>query len=159
MKLQEWLSKYEAAHYLSQKIVDPQRWGLGEASIKEKDVLRYALEGHLRLVVYVPVGLKDIEGRSLEEGLWDLVIEGERGKPGRQQIRRHYDPNVSVEEIDGAWVERDGCQRQLEPVRSSDEGGFAASSAFSTGCVLGVSRKRLDDLSDKLLENRSMPPA
>ena len=140
--LKDWYDIYEASDELSQKIPKLRNRHPSE----ERDVLRYALDGHLPLVLNLPTGTEDREGRPMEGGLWDLLIEGERGKPGRQQVEHKHNPRVSLSGITGAWVERDGVQRQLRPEGYPNR----SYSAFSQGCVLGVRRKDLADLAEKL---------
>ena len=84
-----------------------------------------------------------------------MLIEGERGIPGRQQIEHDYHnqaqlPFIDITGIDGAWVKRDKVQCQLEPVRSSTGIYPTSPAALSSGCVLGVLRKALDDLAEKM---------
>ena len=89
-----------------------------------------------------------------------MLIEGERGKPGRQEIDHECNPDINVEGIDGAWVEREVAgkrtQRQLAPVESESGIYPTAASAFPRGYVLGVRRKDLDDLAENL--KAQMPP-
>ena len=141
--LKDWYDIYEASDELSQKIPKLRR---RMHPSEERDVLRYALDGHLPLVLNLPTGTNDRQGLELEGGLWDLLIEGERGKPGRQEVEHKHDPRVSLKGITGAWVERDGVQRQLRPQ------GWPNSSygAFHEGCILGVRRKDLADLAEQL---------
>ena len=131
-------------------------------SLSHADVLRFALEEHLPLVVNVPTGTRqkvpigyNLGTPTIEAGLWDLLIEGERGIPGRQQIEHDYHnqaqlPFIDITGIDGAWVKRDKVQCQLEPMRSSTGIYSTSPSALSSGCVLGVLRKALDDLAEKM---------
>ena len=127
-KLREWLTISEAARYLSSVIGErPQSaQGVGEA-----DVLRLALDGHLKLSVSLPTGTKgcvkggaDVTTRptSMEriEGLWNLLMVG----AGKQQVEHDHHfradlPFISVEGITGAWVERAGVQRLVSIPRQS----------------------------------------
>ena len=57
-----------------------------------------------------------------------------------QQVEYDYHvradlPSINMDGITGAWVERDGDRRQLEPMSGSP------GSAFSAGCVLAVRRE------------------
>ena len=148
--LHKWLAieNGDATRYLSEQ---------SGQSVSHAVVYLCALEGHLPLVVDVPTGMKSKKtvagayGGDLEGGLWDLLMEGERGKPGRQQIEHDYHnqaqlPSIDIMGIDGAWVERDGVQRQLEPVRAFSGGYARPPSAISQGCVLGVRREAVDAL-------------
>ena len=60
LALQGWLNMYEAAQYLSQKIP--------KLRTEEHDVLRYALDGHLPLVLNLPTGTNDRQDLELEGG-------------------------------------------------------------------------------------------
>jgi len=147
MTFDKWASKtfltiHEAADYLSVKSGESQD-GLNPNRILGADVLRSALDGNLRLVVDVQTGTEDGEGRPIEAGLWDLPLEG----AGRQQVE--YDwrlyaslSRINMDGIAGAVVERDGVQRQLDPIANLP-------SAIGAGCVLGVRREALDTLLKK----------
>ncbi len=152
--LRKWLAidNGDATRYLSEQ---------SGQSVSHATVYLLVLEGHLPLVVYVPTGMKGKQSdpflgvRELEGGLWDLLMEGERGKPGRQQIEHDYHnqaqlPSIDVMGIDGAWVERKirghVHQCQLEPVKAFSGGYSRPPSALSPGCVLGVRQEALDAL-------------
>ena len=126
----EWLTIDQAVNYLSAKSRESQDL-MNPNRIRGVDVLRSALDGNLRLVVDVPTGTEDGEGRPIEAGLWDLPLEG----AGRQQVE--YDWRVraglapsNIDGITGAWLERDGVRRQLVPLSYSP-------SALCVGCVWG----------------------
>jgi hypothetical protein len=140
LALQEWLNMYEAAQYLSQKIPKLRAEG--------RDVLRYALDGHLPLVLNLPTGTNDRQGLELEGGLWDLLTEGERGKPGRQQVEYEHNQHVSLKGITGAWVGRSGAERQLRPAAGYPE--ESCYGAIPAGCVIGARKSALDRLTKKL---------
>ena len=80
-----YLTIDEAARYLKDKRGEDVRW---------THVFRLALDGHLPLVVEIPVSTpvygppnKDWIGLTIE-GVWDLVMEGEQGKQARRWIER-----------------------------------------------------------------------
>jgi hypothetical protein len=140
-ELKDFLTIDQAVDYLSvkggqsQDLINPNR-------VRGVDVLRLALDGRLPLVVDVPTGTEDSEGRSIEAGLWDLPIE----QAAKQQIEydwrlRDGSDSRNTDGIEGAWVERGKDRRQLEPVRD-----FGSSSAFGLGCILGVRKEALDAL-------------
>ena len=151
MTFDKWASRTfltigEAVDYLSvrggesQDLLNPNR-------IRGADVLRFALAGSLPLAVDVPTGTQDGEGRAIEAGIWDLPLEGERGTPGRQQVEHDCHvvaglPEIKLDGVEGAWIARDGVQRQLEPIVNWP-------SAIGEGCVLGARRAALDALLSK----------
>ena len=141
LALQTWLNMSEAAQYLSQKIP--------KLRAEKNAVLRYALDGHLPLVLNLPTGTNDRQGLELEGGLWDLLTEGERGKPGRQQVEYEHNQHVPLKGITGAWVGRSGDERQLRPA------GYPSSSygAIPAGCVIGARKSALDRLAKKLAKD------
>ena len=152
MDFDKWASKTfltigEAVNYLSEKRVETQDL-MNPNRIRGADVLRFALDGDLPLVVDVPTGTEDGEGRAIEAGIWDLPLEG----AGRQQIEYNWRVRAGLAPSDivgitGAWLERDGVQRQLEPIANRP-------SAIGASCVLGCEREALDAfLAEK------MPPA
>ena len=170
MNFDKWASKTfltigETVDYLSAKSRESQDLATRNR-VQAADVLRFAIDGYLPLAVDVPTGTKSkryvtggYRGGDLEGGLWDLLMEGERGTPGRQQIEHDYHhqaqlPSIDITGIDGAWVEREVrgrvIQRQLEPVKAFSGGYARQPSALSPGCVLGVRRKDLLDLAEKL---------
>tara|TARA_B100001123_G_scaffold439303_1_gene575896 strand:- start:4588 stop:5511 length:924 start_codon:yes stop_codon:yes gene_type:complete len=135
---------YEVALYLSQDSTE---------RVSENDVIGFVLEGHLPLVVYCPTGTRQYRGSSfagshithptVEEGLWDVVLEGERGAPARQYLE-HLRTNL-VRDAVGAWISRPSAThksgvdyRQLDPVT----GMFPL--AFPAGCVLGIRTQAID---------------
>ena len=109
-KLREWLTISEAARYLSSVIGErPQSaQGVGEA-----DVLRLALDGHLKLSVSLPTGTKGCVSMERIEGLWN------GWGLGNSRTSRADLPFISVEGITGAWVERAGVQRLVSIPRQS----------------------------------------
>ena len=147
--LKEWLTITEAEKYLLDK---------SGRLYRLFDIYGFSLEGHLPLVVNVPTGAKSKRhstgGRGLdfEGGRWDLLMEGERGKPGRRQVEHLRNQDIDIEGIDGAWVEREVAgkrvQRQLQPTRAAAP--FTWHSAFPNGCVLEARKKDLDALLAKL---------
>ena len=58
-KFKSWLDKYEAAQELSEKT---------GTKFSHADVLRFALDRGLRLVVYVPTGMRGKHGWNLSMG-------------------------------------------------------------------------------------------
>ena len=102
---------HDASNYLSEES-DGENW-------HPYDVLRFALEGRLALVLDIAPGTKDVEGRPIERGPWDLPMEG----AARQQVDHDYRlfarlSPINIDGIEGAWVERDGDRRQLDPMSS-----------------------------------------
>ena len=65
----------KAVDYLSDKSGESQD-GLNPNRIRMADLYLFARQKQLPLVVKVPPGTKDGEGRPIEEGLWDLPMEG-----------------------------------------------------------------------------------
>jgi len=135
---------YEVALYLSQDSTE---------RVSENDVIGFVLEGHLPLVVYCPTATREYKGSSfsgsyithptVEEGLWDVVLEGERGAPARQYLEHLRTPQVC--DAVGAWISRPSAThksgfdyRQLEPVT----GMFPL--AFPAECVLGIRPQAID---------------
>lgn len=141
--------------------------------------MRLALDGHLPLVVEVPVSTQVLEPpnkdglRPTIEGLWDLVMEGEQGIYARQEVeslyRRHSDlppvpqqphhPNLPA----GAWVERDGDRHQLDPYSHLPElvYNFMALDAYKKtnpalphGCIIGVREEALEALLVKEVSSK-----
>ena len=155
LALRQWLRMYEASHYLTSKL-DCGPYG-SENGISERDVLDFALAGCFLLTLDIPPSTTDKRGVELEDGYWDLLMKGSRGKPGRRQVKLQVGPPVSVKGIDGAWVARkiagERVVRQLRP----QAGPGAFSSAFPEGCALGVRTKALNDFVKKQLKGQ-MPP-
>jgi len=104
LAVRPWLRTYEAAHYLTSKL-DCGPYG-SENGISEPDVLDFALAGYFLLTLDIPPSTTDKRGVELEDGYWDLLMNGPRGKPGRRQVKLQVGPPVSVKGIDGAWVAR-----------------------------------------------------
>ena len=132
----DWRDKHEAALELSEKT------GI---ELSSADALRCALDRGVPFVVNVPSGTKDRQSRPMERGLWKLMTEGALGEPGRLQVEHEINPPLWVESIDGAWVERDGVQRQLPPQRLFP-------SAIPEGCTLGFRREVVEDLAETLIK-------
>ena len=157
MTFDKWASRTfltigEAVVYLSEKSGESQDFGNRNRRVRAADVLRFALDGSLPLAVDVPTLTQDLEGLIIEAGIWTLVMEGERATPARRQIEYDYHvadhlSRINIDGIEGAWIARDGVQRQLEPIANQP-------SAIGAGCVLGARREALDAL---LAEK--MPPA
>ena len=140
----------KAVDYLSDKSGESQD-GLNPNRIRMADLYLFARQKQLPLVVKVPPGTKDGEGRPIEEGLWDLPMEG----AAKQQVEYDYHvranlPSINMDGITGAWVERKGDRRQLAPKRRTR-------SAFSEGCVLAVRREALDALLAAKMPTPSAP--
>ena len=153
------LKKYwtidEAAQRLSEN---------SDESVSAKDVIGFVLDGHLPLVVYCPTGTRQprlgsgfpFSNPTVEEGLWDVELEGERGAPARQHLEHLRNTSVSLDGVKGAWVKRaddrfkSGYQyQQLEPLRFVSGIYPTYPSAFPRGCELGVRREALDALLSK----------
>ena len=75
--LTAWYPLEEAAVCLSDR---------AGVKIHRHDLLGAAFTTRLPLVVCVPSGTKDSEGRPIDEGLWDLLLEGSWGQQARQQF-------------------------------------------------------------------------
>ena len=91
-------------------------------------VFRFALEGRLPIVVSLPNGATDAEGRPMEPGLWDVEVKG--GTKREFEYHRERSLNQPLPEIDGiegVWVRRDNDRRQLEP----QKGGLALANSPS----------------------------
>ena len=143
-ELKDFLTINQAVDYLSEKGGQSQDL-MNRNRVRGADVLRLALDGRLPLVVDVPTGTEDSEGRSIEAGLWDLPID----QAAKQQIEyewrlREGSDFSNTDGIEGAWVERGKDRRQLVP-----ESCPGASSAFGRGCILGVRKAALDALLGK----------
>lgn len=152
-KLREWLTISQAAEYLSSKIDD---------DVSEADILRLGLDGQLKLSVNLPSGTKgwfhregtDTSTRPTSmtriDGLWDLLMTG----AGKQQVEHdyHYKAHLPYVSLDGAgaWVERAGERRQLEPYRGSTGISTRAASALSESGVLAVRVSALDELAAQM---------
>jgi hypothetical protein len=158
-KLREWLTIDQAAQYLSSAIDD---------EVSQADILRLGLDGHLRLSVHLPSDTKgwfhpdnvDTTTRPTSmtriEGLWDVLIVG----AGKRQIEHDYHfladlPFISIDGIAGAWVERDGERRQLEPFRGSTGLSTRPPSAFSESGVLAVRVSELESFATRVSSDTS----
>jgi hypothetical protein len=142
--IQKWLSLFRAAQYVSEKLGHPY---------SEPDLLEIALAGRIPLALNIPPGMRDKQGRALKDGPWDLLIRGQRGKPGKQQVMHQLDNSVSVNRIDGAWVMRKSAgsraARQLQPQTEISSGEFSFPSAFPKGAALGVRTMALNAFAKK----------
>jgi hypothetical protein len=146
--MQKWLPLFRAALYVSKKIGHPHD---SDKGISETDLLELALAGRIPLTLNIPPAMKDKQGRVLKDGPWDLLVRGQRGKTGKQQVMHQLDRSVSVKGIDGAWVMRKStgsrAARQLQP---KGRGAGELPSAFPEGCALGVRTRALNDLAKNL---------
>ena len=110
-ELKDFLTIGEVAQRLSEKA--------GE-KVERADVLSYALNGYLPLAMDIATNTKDVEGRPLERGVWDLVMEGEQGKNAKRQIEHDHRLLVNranmmdLKGLQGAWVARGDDRRQLD---------------------------------------------
>ena len=95
LALRQWLPMYEASHYLTSKL-NCGPYG-SENAISGRDVLDLALAGRVPLTLNIPPGMKDKQGRELEDGLWDLLMKRERGKPGRRQVKHQLNQKCQRE--------------------------------------------------------------
>ena len=143
------------------------------ANIHRHDLLGAALATRLPLVVCVPNGTTDSEGQPIDDGLWDLLVEGSRGRPARQQLAYEISPDipnsharrregrlgssiyVQPQHVDGMWVEKDGQYRQLRPagypvagVQNTRRGLVLTYASQESQCVLGVLETVLDDFAE-----------
>jgi len=99
------------------------------------DVLSLALDGHLPLVVkispktYVYGEAKDGSHLTIE-GIWSLVMEGERGSNARRSIDRDYRRLADLPPADRnqRWVSDQPVSRHLDriPVSALDMGSRSA---------------------------------
>ena len=100
--------------------------------VKETDVLRQAIDGHLTLSVWfaAPAEIQPAPKSSFDraetiEGLWDLVMAG----TGKLEIERRFHelsngPNISIKQSEGAWVVMDGVRHELIAERILGKGCF-----------------------------------
>jgi hypothetical protein len=159
----EYLTIDEAARYLKEKRGEDVRW---------THVFRLALDGHLPLVVRIPVstpvwGPSNKDGiKPTIEGVWGLVMEGDQGKHARRWIERLYRGLADLppvprlpSESDGAWVERDGDRHKLDPycylpqaladnVVALDQ-YQKTNPALPHGCILGARAEAVEALLAK----------
>ncbi len=141
--LTAWYPLEEAAVCLSDR---------AGVKIHRHDLLGAAFTTRLPLVVCVPSGTKDSEGRPIDEGLWDLLLEGSWGQQARQQFAHEISSVDSIANVDGMWVEKGGKRRQLRPAGYPD----TRHGVIPDECVLGVLETVLDDFSEKL--KHKLPP-
>ena len=131
--------------------------------VEKADVLSYALHGYLPLALDIATNTKDVEGRPLERGVWDLVMEGEQGNNSKRQVEHDHRLLVNrankmdLKSLQGAWVSRGDDRRQLDS-RWGDwwESPEAPGIAYPRGTMLGVRREALDALAEKLLNLPSL---
>ena len=146
-KFRSWWTEHEAAEQISAKT---------GTTLTSAEVLRCALDRGVRFVVFVPNGTKARDGwRPIESGVWELITEGTFGEPGRHSIERAINFDISMDDVDGAWVERDGVRHQLAPPTFI--------SAFPAGCTLGLRKQDAEDLAEtlnkELAEEKPTPAA
>ena len=123
-------------------------------SVHRYDLLGAALSTRLPLVVCVPSGTTDSEGQPIDEGLWDLLVEGSRGQPARRQLAHEISPGIST--VDSMWVEKDGQYRQLRLSAMQPTKCFPTA-GYPDAYVLGVLATVLDDFAGTL-EDDKLPP-
>jgi len=149
------LKKYWTIDEVAQRLSENS-----DESVSREEVLGFALDGHLPLVVYCPTGTRlnsnPFRPSAVEEGLWDVELEGGRGAPARQHLEHLRNPHVSLDGVQGAWIRRPNDQResgydsrQLQPERFQTGIPATYPSAFPPGCVLGIRREALDALLAK----------
>ena len=144
-KHRRWLTLPEAAESLSREFEN----GVGEA-----DILRFALDDHIRLSVHLPVPVvatrirrrtdDERRERTSIEGLCDLVLEG----AGRAEIESRYHlerdlPYVPVPFGVGALVKKNGKTYKLPPALRTVSS--SVHSALPRESVLVVRREALDE--------------
>jgi hypothetical protein len=141
-----WLTPAEAASELAETF---------HGFFSEADLLRSALDGHLRLSVLVPTGttaksLKNHTNTQIE-GLWDLPMEGS----ARRQVEHEFNslsglPFISMEGVSGATVARFGDRYELKADRGTS--GFAprGASALSREAIIVVSRHDLNAFIERI---------
>jgi hypothetical protein len=147
-KLRDWLTVDDAAEELTAALSE---------RVRPADVLRLAIDGHLRLSLYLPVAMtarcRRPEDESKGERITSEKVEGLCDVPmlgrGKAQIEHAYhwqhDNNfVPMEDPIGAWVEFGDRVCQLPPDRG--ETGFypRPPSEFPQGSVLAVRRSELE---------------
>ena len=130
------------------------------------DVLSLALDGHLPLVVKIPpktyvYGEAKNGSRLTIEGIWSLVMEGERGSNARRSIDRDYRrladlPPANDDGIGEVWVEGDGEQWQLDPYGSLPTevlespvtlGALKSRNpSYPAGCIVGAQSEAVERL-------------
>jgi hypothetical protein len=163
-QLREWLTIEEAADQLSTAVKEP---------VNPAAVLRLALDGALRLALYLPAKVvgsghpisSEAPGPNRRqqaiEGLCDLPIR-ERAKAEIEHRyhwleRRHYVPRGV--RIEGAFVEQDGYAWQLPPDRGESGMSPRSESEFPHGSVLCVRREALNAFLDGLEPRKQAGPA
>ena len=144
-KLREWLTIDEAASELSTAVPE---------NVDASDVLRLALDGHLKLSIHLPAKTT-ARCRKLDDdapdasqtyrtidGVWDVPMVGR----GKSQIEYDYqwqcaNLDVPKDAPEGALVEQDDLVCQLPP----DSGDYGRpASEFPQGSVLVVRRPALE---------------
>ena len=147
-KLQDWLTIDEAARELSEIVSD---------GVAPADVLRLAIDGHLRLSLYLPVKVtvrcQRIADNSLDppeisraiEGLCDVPMSGR----GKSQIEHEYQwlrgNYVPTNEPVGAFVEHGELICRVPPDKGATGMSPRAPSEFPRGSVPCVRRTALED--------------
>ena len=94
------LKKYWTIDEVAQRLSENS-----DESVSREEVLGFALDGHLPLVVYCPTGTRrhvTTWSATVEEGLWDVELEGERGAPARRHLEHLRNPQVSLRGVRGA---------------------------------------------------------
>jgi len=155
--LKKYWTLNEAAQRLSEDSTE---------SVSVGEVIGFVLDGHLPLVVSCPTGTRQYRGQgfagsyithpTVEAGVWDVELAGERGAPARQHLEHLRNPHVRLDGVQGAWITRPNDQhesgydsRQLQPERFQTGIPATYPSAFPPGCVLGIRREALDALLAK----------
>lgn len=158
--LRQWLTIPETAQELHAV--------LGHV-VTEQEVLRLALEGHLKLSLYLPVALsltcRRVDSEQLDpdtdhrkvSGLCDLPLDGR----ARHEVERQYQSLIGnyVKSPDpvGAFVEKDGWLCQLSPDYGATGMWPRSESEFPQGSVLCVTRPALVEFLATLAAPDSSP--
>lgn len=149
-QLRDRLTLEEAAEHLS-KLLDEK--------VTAADVLRLALDGDLRLALYLPVKViaqchltsdtsldPTARGREIQ-GLCDLPMEGRARAEIEHRYhwleRQHYVPRKGP--VVGAWVEQHGFSCRVPPDQGERGMWTRAESEFPNGSLLCVRREALDE--------------
>ena len=131
----------DAASYLTEKIGNA---GEGDyVGVTRAAVFRFAFEGRLPIIVSLPDGATDAEGRPMEPGLWDVEVQGGTKREFEYYHERWLNqPLPEINGIEGAWVKRDDDRRQLEAQKgasvltNSPSGPFFPFGLAHTPCSL-----------------------
>lgn len=147
-QLRDWLTIGEAAGELSAAMSE---------TVKAADVLRLAIDGHLKLSIYLPANVtakcKRRDDAAAETLLRQQTIQGLCDLPmigrGRLQIEHEYQHMhgvyVPMDGPVGALVAKDNLVCQLPPDHGARGMSTRAASEFPTGSVLAVRRSALQD--------------